>query len=160
MTNACFDRDQKNALSVRDGINTEACAPVSWPAMPLLPVAWGDVFDKLTILHIKAEKLHDAAKVANVNKERLAIEDVMGDTQRFPLELQALVAQLQGINEALWAIEENKRDCERRQVFDQGFVELARQVYLVNDQRAAIKRKINDLLGSAIVEEKSHASRG
>ena len=91
-----------------------------------------------------------------VARERAAIEAVIGDRQRFPHGLQALVDALRQINLALWDIEEGKRVCERSQCFDAHFVELARNVYLKNDQRAAIKRQINLLQGSGLVEEKSH----
>ncbi|MBF6631344.1 MAG: hypothetical protein ITG01_09400 [Comamonas sp.] len=124
--------------------------------MPQLPVAWGEVFDKLTILQIKADKLQDATRRANVNQERLAIEAVVGDMSRFPAALPVLVQALKDINTQLWNVEDAKRDCERRQCFDDGFVQLARKVYFGNDQRAAIKRQINALLGSALVEEKSY----
>lgn len=127
-----------------------------WPAMPQLPVSWGEVFDKLTILQIKADKLQDAAQRANVNKERLAIEAVVGDMTRFPVGLPALVHALKDINAQLWDVEDAKRDGERRQCFDEHFVQLARQVYLGNDRRALLKRQINTLLGSALVEEKSY----
>ena len=128
----------------------------TWPAVPLLPVAWAEVFDKLTILEIKQTALRDEAQRANVARERAAIEAVIGERQRFPHGLQALVDALRQINLALWDIEEGKRVCERSQCFDAHFVELARNVYLKNDQRAAIKRQINLLLGSGLVEEKSH----
>jgi hypothetical protein len=128
----------------------------AWPAMPQLPVAWGEVFDKLTILQIKAEKLQDANRLANVNKERHEIDKVVGDLARFPAGLPGLLLQLKDINSQLWEVEDAKRDSERRQCFDDSFVQLARKVYFGNDQRAAIKRQINELLGSAIVEEKSY----
>ena len=134
---------------------TNATSP-AWPAMPLLPVAWGEVFDKLTILQIKAGKLQDAVKRANVQRERLAIENVVGEISRFPAGLPALVQALKDINTQLWDVEDAKRDCERRQCFDDSFVQLARKVYFGNDQRAVIKRQINELLGSALVEEKSY----
>lgn len=134
----------------------EASSQPSWPAMPQLPVAWGEVFDKLTILQIKAEKLQDAAKLTNVIKERKEIEKVVGDLARFPAGLPELVQALKDINAQLWDVEDGKRDCERRQCFDDSFVQLARKVYFGNDQRAVIKRQINELLGSALVEEKSY----
>lgn len=139
-----------------------ACEPTTntcgsaWPAMPQLPVAWGEVFDKLTILQIKADKLQDIAKRVNVNKELQAIEAVVGDMTRFPAGLPVLVQALKDINTHLWGVEDAKRECERRQCFDDGFVQLARKVYFGNDQRAVIKRQINALLGSALVEEKSY----
>ena len=138
---------------------TNATSP-AWPPMPQLPVAWGEVFDKLTILQIKADKLQDAAKRANVTKERLAIEAVVGDLARFPAGLPALVQALKYINAQLWDVEDAKRDGERRQCFDEHFVQLARQVYFGNDRRALIKRQINALMGSALVEEKSYQAYG
>ena len=126
--------------------------------MPSLPVAWGEVFDKLTILQIKAEKLTDPVKRANVDYERAAIEQVVGDLRRFPAALGALIDELRAINVGLWEVEDGKRDCERRQCFDASFVALARRVYFDNDRRAAVKKRINELLGSAIVEEKSYTS--
>lgn len=129
-----------------------------WPTMPLLPVSWGEVFDKLTILQIKAEKLKNKHKLVNVNKELKEIQKVVGDLKHFPEDLPSLLQALKDINAQLWDVEESKRDCERRQCFDDSFVKLARQVYLYNDQRALIKRQINDLLGSEIVEEKSYQS--
>lgn len=124
--------------------------------MPQLSVAWGEVFDKLTILQIKAEKFKDAAKLANVIKERQEIEKVAGDLARFPNDLPVLVQALKAINAELWDVEDGKRDCERRQCFDDSFVQIARKVYFGNDKRAFIKRQINELLGSALVEEKSY----
>lgn len=129
-----------------------------WPSMPLVPVAWGEVFDKLTILEIKAEKLASPAKLANVDRERREIERIVGNMAQFPCELDDLILQLKAVNAELWTIEDNKRSCERSQCFDDVFVQLARKVYLGNDQRAAIKRQINELLGSAIIEEKSYNS--
>jgi vacuolar-type H+-ATPase subunit I/STV1 len=128
----------------------------NWPSMPRLPMAWGEVFDKLTILMMKSEKLQDAEKLANVTKERREIEKVVGDLSRFPAELVPLIEALKTINAELWDIEDSKRDCERLQRFDDFFVQLARRVYLNNDQRAAIKKQINELLGSALMEEKSY----
>ncbi len=128
----------------------------NWPSIPMLPVAWGEVFDKLTILQIKAQKLTDAVKLSNVEAEKQALESVVGNLSRFPVELVALVDELRAINTGLWDIEEGKRDCERRKCFDEKFIELARRVYMDNDKRAAIKKQINLLLGSSIMEEKSY----
>lgn len=146
-------------VAYKEGVSAAAVTAAvknEWPAMPQLPVAWGEVFDKLTILQIKAEKLQDASKLANVNKERLEIEKVVGDLTRFPAGLPALIQALKDINTQLWDVEDGKRDCERRQCFDDSFVQLARKVYFGNDQRAVIKRQLNELLGSALVEEKSY----
>lgn len=128
----------------------------TWPATPHLPVAWGEVFDKLTILEIKQLYLTGPQQQESLMRERSAIDVVVGERQRFPRELQALIDALHELNLALWDIEEGKRACEREQRFDAEFIQLARDVYLKNDQRAVIKRRINDLLGSDIREEKSH----
>ncbi|MCX6178410.1 MAG: DUF6165 family protein [Chlorobiales bacterium] len=128
----------------------------NWDEVPMIPVAWGEVFDKLTILQIKVEKLTDLSKLAHVRDEKRHIEIVVGDTLRFPSELLPLIAELKRINEWLWDVENGKRDCERRKCFDDSFIKLARDVYFGNDRRAVIKRQINELLGSAIVEEKSY----
>lgn len=128
-----------------------------WPKMPLLPVAWGEVFDKLTILDIKAEKFADTEKLENVERERKEIEKVIGDRSRFPQGLSSLVQELKELNAKLWDIEDGKRACERHQRFDDHFIELARRVYIDNDKRACIKRDINNLLGSTLKEEKSHS---
>lgn len=130
----------------------------NWSEMPLLPVAWGEVFDKLTILRIKSSKLSDPAKLANVAKERVAIENVVGAMDRFPVELGLLIDQLEEINAELWVVEDSKRACERSQSFGAEFIQLARKVYIWNDRRAAVKRSINELLGSAIIEEKGYQS--
>ena len=128
----------------------------TWSNIPSLPVSWGEVFDKLTILHIKSEKLSDPVKLDNVQLEKKAIESVIGDMNQFPEALMPLINQLKAVNEGLWDIEEGKRDCERCQSFDDRFIQLARRVYIDNDKRAAIKKDINILLGSSIVEEKSY----
>lgn len=124
--------------------------------MPTIPVAWGEVFDKLTILRIKEQKLSDLTKKQNVLRELYEIERTIGNAKQYPSQLQSLVEQLQSINMKLWSIEDNKRQCERLQKFDDHFIQLARDVYIWNDRRAAVKREINDLLGSQIIEEKQH----
>ena len=130
--------------------------PTPWPPMPRIPVAWGEVFDKLSILDIKLGRLAGQDKLDNVRREREAILEVVGDMNRYPSTLWRLVEELQSINEHLWLIEDAKRACERRQQFDADFIQLAREVYLRNDERASIKQQINRLLGSSLVEEKSH----
>ncbi|WP_096702656.1 DUF6165 family protein [Magnetospirillum sp. 15-1] len=123
----------------------------------LVPQSWGEIIDKITILEIKAERLSDAAKIANVTKE---LDELVSVREReFPdhAGLAGLSAELKAINEKLWVIEDDIRDCERAKDFGPKFVELARAVYFTNDERAAAKRKVNDLLGSALIEEKSYA---
>jgi hypothetical protein len=124
--------------------------------MVTAPISVGELFDKITILRVKRERLSDPAKLANVAFELERLEATAREAVPAGDALGALVAELQAINAALWDIEDGKRDAERRQAFDAAFVALARQVYLRNDDRAAVKRRINELTGSAIVEEKSY----
>ena len=125
---------------------------LTWPAIPHIPVAWGEVFDKLTILDIKLLHLRSPSQQQSLQSERQAIEQAIGPRSRFPPGLDALVDALRALNQQLWHVEEGKRRCEREQCFDVHFVQLAREVYLKNDQRAVIKRQINDLLGSGLRE--------
>lgn len=123
----------------------------------LVPQSWGEIIDKITILEIKAERLTDAAKIANVTKELNELAAVR--EREFPAHagLAVLAGELRAINEKLWVIEDDIRDCERAKDFGPKFIELARAVYFTNDERAAAKRKVNDLLGSGLIEEKSYA---
>jgi hypothetical protein len=120
-----------------------------------IPVAAGELVDKITILRVKAERI-DPAKRPNVAKELTLLEAVARRELPPSTELDRLTGELQAVNAALWDIEEGKRDCERRADFGPGFINLARAVYRENDHRAALKRAINDLTGSEIVEEKSY----
>jgi hypothetical protein len=121
-----------------------------------IPVSAGELIDKITILRVKAERIGDPAKEANVRKELALLEDVCIQTIGAVAGLDPLTDELLAVNAALWDIEDGKRDCERRQDFGPAFIALARSVYIENDRRAAIKRRINDLTGSHIVEEKSY----
>jgi hypothetical protein len=120
-----------------------------------VPVAIGELFDKITILRLKAAKLGDPARVANVMTELKALEATAEGVPSTPA-LEALVQQLHQINAALWEVEDGKRAHERERRFDADFIHLARRVYLENDLRAAIKREINTVTGSALTEEKSY----
>jgi hypothetical protein len=124
-------------------------------ATPMAPVSWGELIDKITILEIKAERLTDAAKRANVVTELTLLSEIADAAQQKP-EVAALTAQLKTVNEALWEIEDHIRDKEAAQEFDAHFIELARAVYVTNDRRAALKRDLNRVLGSGLVEEKSY----
>ncbi|GIX15736.1 MAG: hypothetical protein KatS3mg118_3695 [Paracoccaceae bacterium] len=123
----------------------------------LVPVSPGELIDKITILRIKARRITDARKLANVRTELALLEGVLSRCVPLEAPLPALVDELQAVNEALWQIEDDIRDCERRGDFGPRFVALARSVYRENDRRAALKRAINTALGSRIVEEKSYA---
>jgi hypothetical protein len=125
--------------------------------MPILaPISAGELIDKITILRVKALRIGDPAKEVNVKAELALLEETAARELQHSPELEALISELTEINAALWDIEDGKRDCERRQDFGPKFVELARRVYVDNDRRAAVKRQINLLAGSDIVEEKSH----
>jgi len=122
----------------------------------LVPVSPGELLDKITILRIKAARMTDATKVANVRLELDLLEQTWRDSGAAIAAVAADEAALQRVNEALWDIEDDIRDKELAQQFDARFVELARAVYVTNDKRAAIKKRINVALGSRIVEEKSY----
>ncbi len=120
----------------------------------LAPISAGELIDKITILRIKAQRI-DAAKRAHVEHE-LGLLEALAAAELARFDLDALAAELMAVNAALWDIEDGKRDCERRGDFGPAFVALARAVYVENDRRAAIKRRINEAAGSDIVEEKSY----
>lgn len=120
-----------------------------------IPAAVGELFDKITILRIKPGRLTDPAKRANVAEE-LTLLEAVAECVAPSAEPSRLIADLQAVNAGLWEVEDAKRAHERLGRFDETFVQLARRVYLENDRRAAIKREINTLTGSAVVEEKSY----
>jgi hypothetical protein len=122
-----------------------------------VPVSPGELLDKITILRIKSSRMSDAKKVANVRIELKVLEESWSASPYARADIAAEVTALLQVNERLWVIEDNIRDKERAQEFDADFIRLARAVYFENDERAAIKRRINSRLGSTIVEEKSYA---
>ena len=122
-----------------------------------VPVSPGELLDKITILRIKSSSMSDPKKVANVRIELKVLEQTWSASAYAKADIAADVTALLLVNERLWVIEDNIRDKERAQEFDADFIRLARAVYFENDERAAIKRRINSKLGSAIVEEKSYA---
>jgi len=119
------------------------------------PISVGELIDKITILRIKTHLLTDTNKLKNVESELQLLEELR-DELPIPIEVNDLENLLYKVNKELWDIENYKRACEQDQNFGDGFVNAARQVYLKNDDRARIKREINVLCGSAIVEEKSY----
>jgi Family of unknown function (DUF6165) len=123
-----------------------------------VPIATGELIDKITILEIKVERITDPTKIANVGVE-LALLCQRRDATLAPhAGLDLLVARLKAVNERLWDLEDQIRDCDRRQDFGPGFVTVARSIYRANDERAALKREINLATGSKLIEEKSYAS--
>jgi 3-methyladenine DNA glycosylase/8-oxoguanine DNA glycosylase len=121
-----------------------------------VPISPGELLDKISILEIKLERIAERAKRENVRHELEVLSDVRKSLPQ-PADLTALTADLKAVNEHLWEIEDAIRDCERHQEFGRPFVELARSVYRQNDRRAALKRQINELLGSRLIEEKAYA---
>lgn len=131
--------------------------------MPIMaPISVGELLDKITILQIKSNRIRDAAKLVNVGHELDQLWQVYhtlyNQFNASPVGLSALIDALTKVNNELWDIENYKRSCEQDQSFGVAFIDAARQVYLKNDERARIKREINLLAGSTIVEEKCHDS--
>jgi hypothetical protein len=116
----------------------------------------GELIDKITILEIKAERIHDASKLQNVKGELAALVAARDRSVRPGDELARLTAQLKAVNETLWQVEDEIRLCERTADFGPRFIELARLVYRNNDLRAGLKRQVNELLGARFREEKSY----
>ncbi len=125
-----------------------------------VPVSFGELIDKITILEIKSERISDAAKLANVRDELQMLERLWMMDAHSRVDIVSERADLKRINEALWEIEDEIRLKERDRAFDDRFIELARAVYHTNDKRAAVKRAINLKLGSRLVEEKSYQDYG
>ena len=120
----------------------------------IIPVSVGELIDKITILEIKQEKIQDTNKLANITNELLLLKSISHNVVQNKIE--PLIVELKEINFLLWSIEEKKRFKEKKESFDQEFIELARSVYMYNDKRAEIKRQINLITNSDIIEEKSY----
>ena len=124
---------------------------------PLIPISWGELFGKITILQIKLENLKEKNALKNVKLEH---DQLFSIFNQFFLEntiANELINDLKLINQNLWNIEDLIRDKERNKFFDEKFIELARNVYFTNDERSRIKRNINQTFGSQIIEEKSYS---
>ncbi len=121
-------------------------------------IAFGELIDKITILEIKLERIGNAEKLANVQTEWQTLIKARDQAINASDELTRLSNGLKAVNETLWVIEDDIRDCERNSDFGKKFIELARAVYRTNDERARIKHQINELLGSRLVEEKSYSA--
>jgi len=122
----------------------------------LIPISPGELLDKITILEIKSARITSAEKKANVNNELGMLNKIWGDAVTQDTEIISMRAELKSINENLWDIEDDIRDEERGKRFSEKFIELARSVYVTNDLRADVKKRINLHLKSDIVEEKSY----
>jgi len=123
---------------------------------PRIPISWGEMFDKITILEIKLTKLKTKAALANVDNEFKQLNKIYCKQFETNVEASELKGELKEINQRLWDIEDQIRDKERAKSFDDEFIQLARSVYVTNDERSRIKRRINEALGSDLVEEKSY----
>ena len=121
-----------------------------------VPVSPGELLDKITILRIKSQRMADPAKLVNVRRELDALERTWTACAPAGTAIATEFDALMAVNERLWTIEDDIRDHERAQSFGPEFIRLARAVYVENDERAAIKQRINQVLGSSIVEEKSY----
>jgi hypothetical protein len=121
-----------------------------------VPISPGELLDKITILRIKSQRMSDPQKLHNVRLELEALQGTWSNSAYAGIDIEADIHALMTVNERLWVIEDDIRDKERARAFDADFIRLARAVYVENDERAAIKRRINVKLGSTIVEEKSY----
>ena len=124
---------------------------------PLIPISFGELFDKITILQLKIENIQDKNALKNVKNEHDELFEIYNNNFLENRNAKSLLVDLKNINKRLWNIEDDIREKERHKVFDEEFIELARNVYITNDERARIKRNINETFGSEFVEEKSYS---
>ena len=124
---------------------------------PLIPVSWGELFDKITILQIKIENFQEKNALNNVKTEHDQLNTIYNNNFLIDEIARVLFNDLKEINQKLWDIEDKIRDKEKSKKFDKEFIELARNVYFTNDERSRIKRNINETFGSKIIEEKSYS---
>ena len=122
----------------------------------LAEISAGELIDKITILEIKKEKINNKDKLNDINKELKSLVDTSEEKIPDKTKIKDLIQSLKDINYKLWDIEEGKRLAEKKQKFDESFISLSRKVYKTNDERAKIKLKINEILGSNIKEVKSY----
>ena len=125
-------------------------------ATPLIPISWGELIDKITILEIKQTQIKSPIALANINKELSYLNEIVENSTGVAELISDLKQQLLDVNKRLWQVEDDIRDKELKQDFDIGFIELARRVYRLNDERAKLKKLINQVLNSELVEEKSY----
>ena len=122
----------------------------------LAEISAGELIDKITILEIKKDKISDPEKLTEVNKELSSLKNTLQEYLPDQKKILDFKESLKNINLKLWDIEDGKRSAEKEKKFDEKFIELARSVYKLNDERAKIKLSINNILGSNIKEVKSH----
>lgn len=125
-----------------------------------IEISPGELFDRITILEIKAERLRDEVQLSHVRSELAALAAVRDGTFQAMTGVEQIVDELKRVNAQLWQVEDDIRDCEARQDFGAPFVALARSIYQLNDRRAVLKRAISEHFGSRIIEEKSYRGYG
>jgi hypothetical protein len=125
---------------------------------PTIQVSWGELVDRITILEIKEQRLQSKDAVANVRHELAALISIAHGTLDEEVELEVLKRELKSVNEVLWEIEDKIRAKEAAKFFDREFIELARSVYINNDKRGELKRRINVLLNSSLGEQKQYTA--
>jgi len=123
---------------------------------PLIPISWGELIDKITILEIKQINITSVSALSNINKELDFLNQILNKNHEIIKLIKLLKQQLLDINKCLWDVEDDIREKDLKQEFDQNFIELARRVYRLNDERAKLKKSINQILNSELVEEKSY----
>jgi hypothetical protein len=123
---------------------------------PLAPISWGELIDKITILEIKQANINSLAALININKELSYLGSIVKNNTEVAELIKDLKQLLLDVNKRLWKVEDDIRDKDFKQEFDSAFIELARSVYKLNDERAKLKRSINEMLNSELVEEKSY----
>ena len=123
---------------------------------PLIPISWGELFDKLTILQIKLENLQDKNALKNVKIEHNQLYIIYNKNFLENEKAKLFMINLREINNKLWNLEDEIREKEKNKTFDEEFIKLARNVYITNDQRSYVKKKINETFNSEIIEEKSY----
>ena len=124
---------------------------------PQIPISWGELVDKITILQIKSENLISKGALENVERELKQLQYIFSQSCPDSIQPKQLEVELKEINQKLWDIEDEIRDKEKNKFFDDEFIQLARSVYITNDERSRIKRTINEIFGSEFVEEKSYS---
>ena len=124
---------------------------------PQVPISWGELFDKITILNIKLENLEEKNALKNVKIEHGQLYSIFNQFFSENTTANQLMTDLKLVNQKLWKIEDMIRDKERSKIFDEEFIDLARKVYFTNDERSRVKRNINEIFGSELIEEKSYA---
>ena len=124
----------------------------------IVEVSVGELLDKISILEIKQDKIKDPEKLSFINNEHSILKNQLDKNVKSDDKLEKLFQDLKDINAKLWVIEDNKRDCEKNKDFGEKFIKLARDVYILNDERGNIKLKINNYTGSSIKEIKEYTS--